>query len=268
MMFPDRGHAMSAPFQEPSIGVMVVSCDHYSDIWIPFFHCFRRFWPSCQYPVYLVTNHLDPAFKGVQTIQVGTDVSWSDNVIKALSTVQEDYVLMFIDDLLLHGPVDTAKLQQIVAWVDQERPPHVQLVPSEPPDALHNPLVGRVLPGSLYRTSTVMTLWKKEALLALLRPGESAWAFELAGSARSDALGDFFRSWHECFPVTNCIIKGKWLPSSLATIRHLGVPLDLSRRRVMTRRQHLGYLGIVLRAKVFRLFPRKWRRKVRLWLLR
>lgn len=251
----------------PSIGVLVISCDKYSDIWAPFFHCFRRFWPECPYPTYLLTNHLTPDFQGVAVIQIGTDLSWSENVLNALKSLDEDYVLMFIDDLLLNRKVDLRRLEQIVQWVAIERPPYVQLVQSEVPDSPYNDLVGRVLPGTLYRTSTVLSLWKKETLQALLKPGESAWDFELIGSARSDSFGDFFRSWADIFQVTNCIIKGKWFPPSLNTIRKLGVPLDLSVRKVMTFQEHILFLFVIFRSKMFKTLPRKLRRKIRTWFI-
>ena len=251
----------------PSIGVLVVSCDKYSDIWAPFFHCFKRFWPTCPYKIYLLTNNLSPEFQGVATIQVGDDLSWSENVLNAIKSLDEEYILMFIDDLLLTHQVDNLRLNQIVKWVADERPPYVQLLQSEVPDAPCNELVGKVLPGTLYRTSTVLSLWKKETLKALLKPGESAWDFELIGSARSDAFGDFYRSWSDVFQVTNCIIKGKWFPPALKVMRDLGVPVNISVRLVMTSQEHIQFLFVILRSKILKLFPRKLRRRIRTWFL-
>ena len=103
--------------------------------------------------------------------------------------------------------------------------------------------------------------------MALLKPGESAWDFELIGSARSDAAGNFFRSWTDVFQVTNCIIKGKWFPPSLKVIRELGAPIDPAARLIMTSREHIQFLLVILRSKIFKLFPRKLRRRVRAWFM-
>jgi len=260
---------MSFPNNSLSLGILVLSCDKYEDIWRPFFHCLERYWPDRPFPCYLVTNHQRPEFPGVSIIAVGDDRTWSDNVLKALEQVGEDYVLMFIEDLLLHAPVDATRLERILTWVATERPPYVQLVRSESPDGPHSDLVGVVLPGTLYRTSTVISVWRKDVLKGILTSGESAWDFELTGSARSDAFGVFYRSWTDCFKVTNCIIKGVWYPPALKQMRALGVPISTTpARRAMSIREFLVFQAVILRSKVFKLFPRKLRRRIRLEILK
>ena len=93
------------------IGLLVISCDNYSDLWIPFFEFFNESWPDCPYKVHLLSNKLD--FKSnynVEVIKVGDDKSWSDNVITALNQMQEfDYVFLLLEDMLLNRKVDNKK---------------------------------------------------------------------------------------------------------------------------------------------------------------
>ena len=96
-----------------NVAVLVVSCDHYADLWLPFFHLFKRFWPDCPYSVYLLTNEKDFQFPDVSVIRTGIDVSWSDNLKMGLQQIREKYILMIIDDLFLLKPVDTAMVIKI-----------------------------------------------------------------------------------------------------------------------------------------------------------
>ncbi len=48
------------------------------------------------------------------------------------------------------------------------------------PDKHYSQLVGIVSKGTIYRTATVLSVWKKDILLDLLKVGESAWDFEVS----------------------------------------------------------------------------------------
>ena len=126
-----------------------------------------------------------------------------------------------------------------------------------------NSVLGRIREGSHYRTSTVLTLWRKEVLLALLKPGESAWQFELVGSARSDAYPRFYSTYADCFPVINCVIKGKWRPRAVRALAAQGLAVDLAARAAMTPREDLALKAKELRSRVFKLVPMRYRRRIR-----
>ena len=254
--------------QHPSIAVIVISCDRYADLWRPFFFLFKRFWADCPYKVYLVTNHDLATFPGVITLQIGEDVSWSGNVRKALAFVEEEYVLMFLEDFFLCGRINRALIARVEVWIEKERPDYVLLNPTEKSPEPFNSLVDHVPVGALYRASTVLSLWKKETLLSLLKEGENAWDFELQGSERSDVFDRFFATRSICFPIVNGVIKGKWQLMALATLKNLGAEVDLKRRPQMTTLEALCYKFNLFRTKVFKFVPWKHRRQVRAWLKR
>lgn len=247
-----------------NMAVLIVSCDNYSDLWLPFITQFRKHWPECEYPVYLTCNQLSPRFDGIKTLAVGEDCSWSENLLRALASVKEDYVLLYIEDLLLYAPVRTEQLARILSWVAIAQPNHVRLTPSESPTRPHNNLVGEVEPGAPYRTSTILSLWKKEVLAKLLIPGENAWQFEIVGSSRSDAYPGFFTSYQTCFPIINGVIKGKWTRSAVKRLLAQGVPLALERRATMTAYETIKHFLLIARSRLFQLLPWRMRRKIRL----
>jgi len=248
------------------ISVLVVSCDSYADLWEPFFTLFRRFWPDCPFEVYLVANHKQPRIPGVEVISVGDDLSWSDNLGRVLRSLRHEYVLLFLDDLMLTGPVATADLASVLQWAAAAKPNYVRLNPTERPPLRSNTLVGEVPPGALYRTSTVLSLWRRGVLESLLKPGESAWDFELLGSVRSDAIPGFYATWRAHFSVVNCVIKGKWDPHAVRALRQLGVDPDLRARGAMNRIETVSFRIAQARSTIFRAFPWRYRRKLRAWL--
>ena len=122
--------------------VLVVSCDNYADVWQPFFELFRQFWGNCPYPIYLLTNTLQPHFPSVEVVNVGVDRSWSDNLILALQKIQQEYVFLFLEDLMLSGSVDTDKVDEIFRWAVDNDVNYIRLNPSTYPDKRYNEMVG------------------------------------------------------------------------------------------------------------------------------
>lgn len=224
---------------------------------------FSRYWGDCPYPRYLVSNRLKADFEGFSSILLGEDVSWSDNLTKALKQVKEDYVLLFLEDLMLRGEVDRELLASTVDWALRRGAEQLKLNATERPDERLSPSIGRVREGAIYRTSTVLTMWRKDVLLALLKPGESAWEFELVGSHRSDAYPHFYSTYRSCFPVINCVIKGRWRRWAVRALAAQGLAIDLTRRGRMTRAQELRFNLGQLRSFLFKAVPMRYRRRLR-----
>lgn len=258
---------------ENSVAILVVSCDKYADLWTPFFTLFARFWPDCPYPVYLVSNHRADSFKGVKNLLVGDDQSWSDGVEQALSKVPEDYVLLFLDDLFLYGRVDTTALLKVFNWACASGANCVRMNPFVTPiadstgghcaDAPCNELAGSVSKGSLYRVSTVMSLWNRNTLQALLKSGESAWEFEDSGSIRSDICDGFYATHRNYFPVRNGVVRGKWQRGVARSLRHMGIRVDLSERSVLSLYQTAMVFLKNLRSLALNLLPKSKRRLIK-----
>jgi len=257
------------PNVQKQVAVLVVSCDRYSDLWKPFFQMFRRFWPECQFPVYLLSNQRAMDFPGVTSLVIGSDPSWSDSLKMGLECIPEKYVLLFIDDLFLVKPVDNQRVLRIFEWMVSAGANHVRMNAGPLPDKPFNDLVGVASPGTIYRTSTVMSVWKKSLLMELLKAGESAWDFEIFGTERSDAHSGFYASWKKCFPVVNGVIKGKWQRCAVKLLQSLGADLDLGQRGVVSRREMIKLQILQWRSNLLTwLVPAAYRRRFKHWLLR
>jgi hypothetical protein len=262
----DRGRAFA---------VLVASCDRYSDLWGPFFSLFRRHWPDCPFKVYLLSNVKDAAIPGVNVLRAGEDLSWSDTIKAGLREVEEEYVLLHLDDLFLCGRVDTERLLRLFRWAADAGANCVKLncradsLPvAQLPDVPCNAMVGALSPGFLHKVSTVVSLWRVETLLALLKSGENAWEFETMGGERAEALDGFYSTWTNCFNVVNAVIRGKWRRSALRRIESLGVSLDLDAREMMSRGETFALYLKERRSMLLNVFPSRYKKRVKRMALR
>ena len=239
-----------------SIAVLVVSCDKYRDLWGPFFDLFRKFWPDCPFPTYLVCNHGGDLPDGVTAICVGDDASWSSNLRASLGSVAEDHVLVLVDDLFLVETVDTESVLAACREFLELGGNCLKLNPTVPGDRPAGRTLRECSPGGAYRASTVLTVWRKEVLRDLLVEGETAWEFEIEGTKRSDRYGGFYATRADCFRNVNGVIKGEWSRTALEKVRSVSprpVPVE---RKVMPRLREWRYQLALARSRLlYRLLP-------------
>jgi len=259
---------LAASASNQRIALLVASCDAYADLWGPFFHLVRRFWPGCWLSTYLLSNTVRGNLPGVHDLLVHPDESWSGSVREALQRIEEDYVFLFLDDLFLVGPVREPAVNQVLEWAVETGANYVHFTPSPAPDRPHDALVGAISPGVIYRASTQLCLWKKAVLMDLLVPGESAWAFEVYGSERSDAYDGFYGTWDHPFPFVNGVVKGRWVGRAVRRLTALGAPVDLARRPVLTLAETAGLRLLEMRSRLLRFFPGKYQRRIKHAVLR
>lgn len=220
--------------------ILVISCDSYSDVWKPFFDIKAHFWPDCPYRTYLGTNELDFDYPGVSVVKSGPDEAWADNVRKHLASIEEDYVLVFLEDFFMCEKVITADIAaafEIALRTDADllslRFPTLggQFDPGE--IGVYN-----IDPAGEYCISTSIAIWKKDALAGLLKPGYSAWDFEVKNSAQANSEGRmpgrFLSLDRNLFKCLNGVWRRKWVPSTLRFYRSIGIYIDTGKRSLMS----------------------------------
>lgn len=225
------------------VAVCVSSCDNFFDVWSPALECLARFWPDrpSDWPLYTMSNR---KAWGERPIVVGDDRGWNCNLRTALDQIKADFVLMFLDDMLLCRPVDTAAC--ITASVALALRPNTGAIrlgqgaeEVEPVDRL--PEWSRVTITSPYRISTSPTLWRTEYLRKILaRCGPTAWEFETQGSAESRMMpeeiwvqsgaGDEHRAFR-CYYTA--ITRGAWNRGCLNWLKQIGVEVGELTRGVI-----------------------------------
>jgi hypothetical protein len=239
----------AAQANDNSVAILVVSCDAYRDLWRPFFHCFFKYWPDCPYPIYLGSNFVSYQDSRVIPILVGTDVDYSSNLLKMLESIKQEYVLLWIEDRVLTATVDTIRIENLITLVKAKRAAYLKLI-SIYPFALSGDTtqeIGEIPKGKKYRVGVTVALWKKQVLLSLLRPGETAWDIERQGSIRSNAFDEGFFSLS--FPMRDSpplsdlhlLMRGRLLRNTASFLERERLTADLSGRQLQSFRSYLYF---------------------------
>lgn len=237
------------------VSILVVSFDGYSQVWKPFFQCFFRHWPDCPYPVALGANTKSYDDPRVRPVLIGKDQDYSTNLLKMLEHVTSDWVIVWMDDFLLVGDVDTDRIRRLVNVADAEGAGYVNLIslPLEltPLFTVGNVSgeIGEMRQGAPYRVVFGTSLWRRQALLDVLRPGESAWQIEREGSLRTNDLPwrFFFVSRQRLksppLRVENAIEEGRWTRRAARFLRAEGMAGALGNRKIQPLRRTLAVAG-------------------------
>jgi hypothetical protein len=212
-----------------SVAVVVSSCDAFFDAWRPFVFFFRKYWSDCPFPVYLINNQLRIRSNIIDPISVGPDKNWASNMAVALGSIRHPYVLYFQEDYFLNGPVRSDQLANDFAYAfDNDVASFCFYARShlEPGFQPLNDRFGVVPPDSDGRTRLQVTLWKKEVLQAILRPGETAWNMEARGSERTREMLSLSYLQRRDAPIPylmSAIVRSLWMPEAIALCRQAGV---------------------------------------------
>ena len=214
--------------------ILVASCDRYSDLWGPFFGVLAKRWPDCPLPIHLGANHKTCSAEGVTTICIGDDETWAIGVRRMLEGIDATRVILLLEDFLLTGPVDTARVIELAELAAERKLTCLRLAPMPAPtEPLADlPGLGVIPPGSPYRISTQAAIWDKAALLDLLKEPFSAWDFERIGTILSDRLAGegIWGSYEPVIPYHHGVERGKWMKVGLDICREVGVEVDLAAR--------------------------------------
>lgn len=191
------------------LSILVLSCDQYSELWPVHFHFLLKHWPELDgefsnVPVYLLSNNKPFEHKRVTTIQIGEDLAWSDNVLKALKHINSKYVLLLLDDYIVTSDVDHARMKELLAVVESNNAAYLKVMVDQGIFVYNFEPNTNYLAGSnsiIYRSKTrdskfinslQAAIWNKKALETLLVESESAWDFEIIGNNRARTIKNPF----------------------------------------------------------------------------
>ena len=239
--------------QKPNIDLLVVSCDSFSDAWSPFFKSLRYYWKDCSLNIFLLSNEKECKELNVNTIKVGTDISWSDNLIKAIDNLKSEYVLLLLEDLFIVNKVSSNYFDKISEWINLNSPNYLRLTISHKPKVFDK-LVGKLPHKTPYKTSLMPSIWKKSILKEILKSGESAWDFEIKGSLRASKYDDFYALQKNLINYENAIIKGCWR-RSIINNRFYSLNINTISRPIMTITEDFIYFLRKKRSKLFNKLP-------------
>ena len=143
--------------------IVVMSCDKYKCLTPAFKHCIDKYYP----------NHPEIHF-------IYGQGCWTERLRKGLQEIQDEYVLFFLDDMLIREPVNSNLINN--AFQTMQKNDKIAVINFE-----HN--YREALPFSthwlkqkqnqFYLHSCQPSLWNRQAFINNLLNNEDAWTWEL-----------------------------------------------------------------------------------------
>ena len=163
--------------------IVVSSCDKSHDCWEPLFFSFKKYWPDCPFPKFIITGALDidEGSSGFSSLKVGEDNGWASNFDKAIQMLGDrfDYLMYLQEDFWLKSDFDTNFLVEQLSYCRQKNLDYLRLtfpwMDEFKIDETHalSPISERQ-----YAVCLSASIWKTASLRKVLIPGWSGWDFE------------------------------------------------------------------------------------------
>ena len=213
--------------------IIVLSCSKNEELFAPFRHCLEKYYSNHPEVIYFTDGIVNPYYK---TIVVPHDLNhWTTGLREFLSQIDDEQVLLMIDDIFIHRPVDVNRIKeasQILkgniacmnfekAWDDKDLPTKYE---------------GWMMRnhGSRFEVSLMCGLWQKKKLLKVLERDTNPWEIEenqmSYGFDYYINSGDNIIDWgYETFKPVG-IVKGKWARECKDFFDKEGITIDYSKK--------------------------------------
>lgn len=262
-----------------NVGVLVNTCDRFTDCWDLFFHQWEKYCNGLNWPLYLNTEWLNYSYPesirghSLAVCQSRSEYegwkgegfpTWSWCVEHALNLMPEDFVLYMQEDYFLTRELDVRTLQEAAKLMEENSDIdciHLNIAANR----CHKPSVykslKRISRWDRYFVSCQAAIWRKSTLLQLLREHENAWQFERWGTCRARALRcHFYTAAKETYsPVEyfcTGIVQGKWLHPVEDLFKAADIEMDFNKRGFWTERSGLlQHVRWVIQKIVIRIWP-------------
>ena len=215
------------------ISVVVSSCDAFFDVWRPFAFFFRKFWADCPFPVYLIVNELEIRSDFIRALRVGRDQGWASNMRTVLERIETPYLFYLQEDYFLNTRVDSAQLARDFSSAFERGGASLCFYDlsglGETPSVRVGDHLVEVPSESKGRTRLQAALWKKDAMRATLKAGETAWEMEALGSERTRHLLMLTYARTKEAPIqylASAIVRGLWTAEAIAMCAKAGLKIE------------------------------------------
>ena len=218
--------------------VLIYSCDNYSDVWMPFFTLFYRYW-ECPYLVYLACESKKCFVPGVTTINTQGD-TWTERIREAVRQIPTEYVIAMCEDMFFRRRVHEDLIDECITAMDKS--PDIASFNFEYDRKNTKPTIyadfGLKTADAEFKKSCQPSLWRRSILEELLDVQMDAWEWE---SSETDGKYEFYvytgpeedaafeYGYHngEWFGLQ----KGKWVESDIKPLfEKERITIDLSIR--------------------------------------
>jgi hypothetical protein len=227
----------------------ISSCDAYSDLWEPFFILFNKYWPDCPYPIVLASETKTFSYPGLNIhcprfYQPGEPSPWGERNIRTLQSIDSPFIFFMLEDFFLFAPTDQPFIAKSVDWMESDQ--DIGKFQWRRGSWISNP--GKYAPYGLVsrsehvRVCAFPALWRRDTLIKSMKPRESPWEWEKKGTVRSKAWREklYDTPYYPIkYPWGGVLWHGRWCKQGGAIVRMNGIPMDFSRRGILSFKRRL-----------------------------
>ena len=222
------------------LGVIVMSCDGYSDAWDAFFKLFFKYWPNCPCNIYLVAE--DKPINDERIIDVlPGKLEWSHRLLTTLERMPESKVLLLQVDYLLMKAVQENRLAEALQLIAKGNIALAKVFPLPEPDSSWDghPDYGQLSKEFPHRITTQAAIWDKSFLQEIADKDENVWDFEAKGSIRASKSDKLFLGikknnegrldnghYPYSYTQSTAIVRGKWAHEIIALNKKEALGID------------------------------------------
>lgn len=218
------------------LGLLVATCDRYSDTWPAFHHFFGKFVNDPEtISCYVACELTSPSWPSFTPLNMPAGLPWSRQIRHALGQIDNEHILWMQDDYWLLNPVEFSQLSSLCEVMRIQGIDYLRLVPIPPaPEReevkVHEFSFGLLAEDAPYRRSLQASIWRREYFLSQLEGDCSPWQFELEDQTSKGKHYAVTRlSKLPCNYLASAVVKGKWSVTAQEIARREG--LNLGDRR-------------------------------------
>lgn len=225
--------------------IAVATCWKYRDTWSPMFQLLNKFWPSCPYPIDILTDECSEEsrfgyFNGTRTLCVyGAGKSWCA-ILSQYAREIKDLILVLQDDFWLTAPVNPLLISKAIAELGDQRGAMIRLYPCPGADIEYGDAhFGFIDKRKPYAVSCQATIWRSDVLFQLASRFNTPQEFEIEGSKFCEEIdAPFLALKRECpepWPISyycTSVVRGQFQQGALDLCAMHGIEVDTSMREV------------------------------------
>lgn len=232
------------------LSILISTCDGYHDVLKIFFAAFREYWTILDLKIHLSSQKTPYIEDGlIVTNHYSKDPTesdeWGYRLIKALNSIETEFVIFLLDDYILEEIVKSEAILQIIDTMELD----AKIACFYLTNVGFNPIfqsedktyqIGLNHP---YRINTAPAIWRRKLLISMIEATDNPWAWEVFAMYRAPAKLYKFLSFPQSFPNIykyafhkgGGIYRGKWNADVvLPKIRKYKLDIDPSIRGILS----------------------------------
>jgi hypothetical protein len=183
-----------------------------------------------------------------------------------MKQIESDYIIMWVDDLMLTSPVKTNQLREIVNYSIQQNLDFVKLLPNFPYSYIEEKHgIGRLPNGIKYQVTIGISIIKKSFMKTVTSSGKSAWELEydIARNIVNDTSFKIYAltSRIKSYPINfvNLLGRGKIIRNSVTFAINNGEKGLVDRRGLQSVKDYIYYRSYLLLLWAFKKLNIHWK---------